>query len=86
MKKFNWRTIGGHSGQEEKWQDLSSSNVDLSSSNVDLSSSNVDLSISNVDLSCSWRCWIHLSCQTAFTSLQNILLNELMTLKLFLLG
>ena len=29
------------------------------------------------DLSVSWRCWIHLSCQTAFTSLQNIL-NEWM--------
>ena len=65
VKKFNWRTIGGRSGQEEEWQDLSSSNVDLSS---------------------SWRCWIHLSCQTAFTSLQNILLNELIRLKLFLLG
>ena len=65
VKKFNWRTIGGHSGQEEERQDLSSSNVDLSS---------------------SWRCWIHLSCQTALISLQNILMNEWMRLKLLLLG
>ena len=38
MKKFNWRTIGGRSGQEEEGQDLSRGNVDLSSGNVDLSS------------------------------------------------